>query len=59
MRGAYEPAFLTLVIADTVAFVLALKRHNSGLIAKPFPPALGWRGKLKQELGITLKVEDV
>ena len=54
----FEPAFLKVVVGDTVTFVATDKTHNSESIAKAIPQgAQGWKGKINQEVKVTFDTE--
>jgi pseudoazurin len=53
----FEPAFLKVAPGDTVHFVSVDKGHNTESIANGVPDgAEGWRGKISQNLDVTLTV---
>src|SRR5690606_16710497 len=53
-----EPAFLKVAPGDTITFVNATKGHNSEAIANKIPEgAEVWKGKINQEITVTLDVE--
>ena len=54
----FEPAFLKVEPGDTVTFVPQDKTHNSESLAKAIPEAAeGWKGKINEEVTVTLDVE--
>lgn len=54
----FEPAFLKVAPGDTVTFVAQDKGHNSESIPNKIPEgAEGWKGKINEEITITLNTE--
>jgi pseudoazurin len=54
----FEPAFLKVAPGDTVHFVAKDKGHDSEALEGGVPDgAEGWKGKLSQDVSVTLTVE--
>jgi pseudoazurin len=53
----FEPAFVKIAAGDTVHFVAVDKGHDTETLAGGLPDgADGWRGKISQNLDVTLTV---
>lgn len=54
----FEPAFLKVAPGDTVTFVPKDKGHNSETLPNKIPEgAKGWKGKINEEVTVTLDAE--